>query len=85
VLVPLTAAASARRAARRSAPARGVLGAAITDLLNGAAELHASGAVEAGLGRVPTTAGWPNAGRTTSSSGPAGSTIGCGRPPPPFL
>jgi thiol reductant ABC exporter CydC subunit len=52
VLAPLTAAASARRAARRAAPARGELGAAITDLLNGAAELHAFGAVEAGLDRA---------------------------------
>ena len=52
VLVPLTAAASARRAARQAAPARGELGAAITDLLNGAAELHAFGAVETGLDRA---------------------------------
>jgi ATP-binding cassette, subfamily C, bacterial CydC len=52
VLVPLTAAASARRAARRAAPARGELGAALTDLLNGAAELHAFGAIEAGLDRA---------------------------------
>ena len=52
VLVPLAAAASARRAARRTAPARGELGAAVTDLLNGAAELHAFGAVEAGLNRA---------------------------------
>jgi ATP-binding cassette subfamily C protein CydC len=52
VLVPLAAAASARRAARRAAPARGELGAAVTDLLNGAAELHAFGAVEAGLNRA---------------------------------
>src|SRR5215470_14419407 len=52
VLVPLAAAASARRAARRTAPARGELGAAVTDLLNGAAELHAFGAVEAGLDRA---------------------------------
>ena len=54
VLVPLTAAASARRATRRAAPARGELGAAITDLLNGAAELHAFGAVETGLERART-------------------------------
>jgi thiol reductant ABC exporter CydC subunit len=52
VLVPLVTAASARRAARRAAPARGELGAAVTDLLSGAAELHAFGAVEAGLARV---------------------------------
>jgi len=52
VLVPLAAAGSARRAARRAAPARGELGAAVTDLLNGAAELHAFGVVEAGLDRA---------------------------------
>jgi ATP-binding cassette subfamily C protein CydC len=52
VLVPLAVAASARRAVRRTAPARGELGAAVTDLLNGAAELHAFGAVEAGLDRA---------------------------------
>ena len=52
VLVPLAVAASARRAAQRTAPARGELGAAVTDLLNGAAELHAFGAVEAGLDRA---------------------------------
>ena len=54
VLVPLAAAASARQAARRAAPARGELGGAVTDLLNGAAELHAFGAVEAGLDRART-------------------------------
>jgi ATP-binding cassette, subfamily C, bacterial CydC len=52
VLVPLVTAASARRAARLAAPARGDLGAAVTDLLGGAAELHAFGAVEAGLART---------------------------------
>ena len=52
ICVPLTAAASARRAARRAAPARGELGGAVTDLLNGAAELHAFGAVEVGLDRA---------------------------------
>jgi ATP-binding cassette, subfamily C, bacterial CydC len=54
VLVPLAAAASARQAARRAAPARGELGAAVTDLLTGAADLHAFGAVEAGLDRTRT-------------------------------
>jgi ATP-binding cassette subfamily C protein CydC len=52
VLVPVVAAASARRAARRLAPVRGDLGAALTDLLGGAAELHAFGGVEAGRARV---------------------------------
>jgi ATP-binding cassette subfamily C protein CydC len=52
VLVPGVTAASARRAARLAAPARGELGAAVTDLLSGAAELHAFGAVETGLDRA---------------------------------
>ena len=52
ILVPLVTAASARRAAQTAAPARGDLGAAVTDLLGGAAELHAFGAVEAGLDRA---------------------------------
>ena len=52
VLVPVITAASARRAARLAAPARGELGAAVTDLLSGAAELHAFGAVETGLDRA---------------------------------
>ena len=52
VLVPLVTALTARRAARLAAPARGDLGAALTDLLGGAAELHAFGAVEAGLSRA---------------------------------
>jgi ATP-binding cassette, subfamily C, bacterial CydC len=50
--VPWLTAACARRAARRTAPARGELGAAVTDLLGGAAELHAFGAVEAALART---------------------------------
>jgi len=52
VLVPSAAAATARRAARRAAPARGELGGAVADLLGGSAELHAFGAVDAGLGRA---------------------------------
>jgi ATP-binding cassette, subfamily C, bacterial CydC len=52
VLVPVVTAVSARRAARLAAPARGELGAAVTDLLSGAAELHAFGAVETGLDRA---------------------------------
>ncbi|HEX3489990.1 MAG TPA: thiol reductant ABC exporter subunit CydC [Streptosporangiaceae bacterium] len=50
--VPWLAARSARRAARHTAPARGELGAAVTDALAGAAELHAFGAVDAAAGRV---------------------------------
>jgi thiol reductant ABC exporter CydC subunit len=52
VVVPLVTVASARRAAQRAASARGDLGAAVTDLLNGSAELHAFGAVDAGLART---------------------------------
>jgi ATP-binding cassette subfamily C protein CydC len=48
-LVPWLAAARARLAARRTAPARGELTARLTDLLAGAADLHAFGAQEAAL------------------------------------
>ena len=46
------AAARARRAARRTAPARGALSARVTDLLAGAADLHAFGAQDAALARA---------------------------------
>ncbi len=46
------AAARARRAARRTAPARGELSARVTDLLAGAADLHAFGAQDAALARA---------------------------------
>ena len=49
VAVPALAVAASRRAARVTAPARGELGATLTDLLSGAAELHAFGAQDAGL------------------------------------
>jgi len=52
VVVPWLTARSARRAAERTAPARGELGAAVTDSLAGAAELHAFGAVGPALDRV---------------------------------
>jgi ATP-binding cassette, subfamily C, bacterial CydC len=52
VAVPWLTARAAGRAARRTAPARGELGAAVTDALAGAAELHAFGAVGAAEGRV---------------------------------
>jgi ATP-binding cassette, subfamily C, bacterial CydC len=54
--VPLLAARAARRAARRLAPARGQLAATLTDLLAGAAELQAYGAVGPALATM-TTAG----------------------------
>jgi ATP-binding cassette subfamily C protein CydC len=50
--VPALAATSARGAARRLAPARGELAATITDLLGGAADLHAFGARDTGLAAV---------------------------------
>jgi ATP-binding cassette, subfamily C, bacterial CydC len=52
VAVPALAVAASRRAARVTAPARGELGATLTDLLSGAAELHAFGAQDAGLAAV---------------------------------
>ena len=52
--IPVLAAVAARGAARRLAPARGQLAATFSDLLAGAAELHAYGAQDAAL--VPVTA-----------------------------
>jgi len=51
-VVPALAVAASRRAARVTAPARGELGATLTDLLSGAAELHAFGAQDSGLAAV---------------------------------
>ena len=50
--VPALAVAASRRAARATAPARGELGATMTDLLSGAAELQAFGAHDAALAAV---------------------------------
>ncbi len=55
VVVPLTAAAVAKKAAQAAAPARGRLAATVTDLLDGAADLHAFGAVGAELARSDAT------------------------------
>jgi len=52
VVVPWLSARSARRAAERTGPARGELGATITDALAGAAELHAFGAEQEALRRA---------------------------------
>jgi ATP-binding cassette, subfamily C, bacterial CydC len=52
IAVPLASAALARTAARTSAPARGQLTATVTDLLDGAADLHAFGAQDAALARA---------------------------------
>jgi ATP-binding cassette, subfamily C, bacterial CydC len=51
-LVPWLAAARARQAGLRLAPARGEFAAHFTDLMSGAADLHAFGAVEAAAGRA---------------------------------
>jgi thiol reductant ABC exporter CydC subunit len=50
--VPLAGAAVARQAARDGAPARGRLTATVTDLLDGAADLHAFGAADAALAQA---------------------------------
>jgi ATP-binding cassette, subfamily C, bacterial CydC len=50
--IPVLAALTARGAARRLAPARGQLAATFTDLLGGAADLHAFGARESALAAV---------------------------------
>lgn len=52
VLVPWLAAARARQAGLRLAPARGEFAAHFTDLMSGAAELHAFGAVDAAAERA---------------------------------
>jgi thiol reductant ABC exporter CydC subunit len=48
-VTPLLAVAVSRRAAQSTAPARGELSATVTDLLSGAAELHAFGAQDTAL------------------------------------
>jgi len=50
--VPSLAVAASRRAAQTTAPVRGELSATLTDLLSGAAELHAFGAQDAALAAV---------------------------------
>ena len=52
IAVPLAGAAVARIAARAGAPARGRLAATVTDLLDGADDLHAFGAAGAALSRA---------------------------------
>jgi ATP-binding cassette subfamily C protein CydC len=55
IIVPLAGAAVARKAARAAAPARGRLAATVTDLLDGAADLHAFGAADAALAEIEAT------------------------------
>jgi ATP-binding cassette subfamily C protein CydC len=52
IAVPLAGAAVARKSARASAPERGRLAATVTDLLDGAADLHAFGAQDDALARA---------------------------------
>ena len=54
---PTLAVAASRRAARATAAARGELSAMVTDLLSGAADLHAFGAQDAALAAVAETDG----------------------------
>src|SRR5690242_11749817 len=69
--VPVLAARAARGAAKRAAPARGYLAARLTDLLAGAAELHAYGARETALASVTMADGdlTRQAGRNAMVSG----------------
>jgi len=55
LVVPLAGAAVARKAARAQAPVRGRLAATVTELLDGAADLHAFGAADAALARAEAT------------------------------
>jgi thiol reductant ABC exporter CydC subunit len=77
VAVPLISAAADRRARRRTSPARGELAATMTNLLSGAADLHAFGAEQTGLGRV-TTADAELTGLARSSATAAGLGTGLG-------
>ena len=71
IAVPLLSARAARTAARRTAPARGELGAALADALAGAADVHAFGAHDEMIAR--TTAADAEltrlAGRTAAAAG----------------
>ena len=69
--VPSLVVASSRRAARKTAPARGELSATLTDLISGAAELHAFGAQDAALAAVTEADGrlMTQAKRTATATG----------------
>jgi thiol reductant ABC exporter CydC subunit len=69
--IPVVAAVTARRAARRVAPARGQLAAALNDALAGAAELHAYGATDQALATVTEADAdlTKQAGRNAAASG----------------
>src|SRR5215468_10571886 len=75
-LVPWLAAARARLAARRSAPARGEFTAAFTDLVAGAADLHAFGAADAALAKAAVAeAGLARLARRDASAGGLGAGL----------
>jgi len=75
--VPLLAARTARRAADRSAPARGELSALLTDLLAGAADVHAYGAQRELLARVSAAdAEISRLARRTSAASGLGAALG---------
>jgi len=69
--VPLAGVAAARTAARGTAPARGRLSAAVTDMLGGAADLHAYNAQDSALGRAERASRdlTVQAGRSAAASG----------------
>ncbi len=77
IVVPLISAAADRRARRRTGPARGELAATLTNLLSGAADVHAFGAEQAGLDRV-AAADSELAGLSRRSAGAAGLGTGLG-------
>ena len=71
VAVPAVAVIASRRAARATAPARGELGATMTDLLSGAAELQAFGAQDAAVAAAAAADGQLTvlAGRSSVAAG----------------
>jgi thiol reductant ABC exporter CydC subunit len=55
IVVPAATVAASRRSTRHAAPARGELGAALTEILSGAADLHAFGAQDDALAALAAT------------------------------
>lgn len=76
VAVPTAGLFLARNAARRTAPVRGQLGSAVTDLLTGAADLHAFGACDLALARAEAAnQALGRLGRASASATAAGSGL----------